>query len=200
MGNSFYRGLPKVVLASGSPRRADLLRGMGVDFEVARSEIDEQEVGRGVAVEELPLRLARSKAESVAARCVGSLVVGADTVVALDGEALHKPNDFAEACARLHRLSGREHRVLTGVCLSYKGESESFSECTYVCFRKLLREEIEYYVSSYRPYDKAGGYGIQEWIGLVGVSRVTGSYTNVVGLPTEALGRRLLRYVELGER
>lgn len=177
-----------------SPRRAELLRGLGVSFTLQGSDVDEYEAGRGASVEELPARLARCKAESVAAGCADSLVIGADTVVALGGELLHKPKTYEAACAMLQRLSGQVHVVMTGVCIAYQGRSEIFTERTEVCFRDLQRDEIAYYVQTFEPYDKAGGYGIQEWIGLVGVSWIRGSYTNVVGLPTEALGVRLSRY------
>lgn len=195
MERGFYDGLPPVILASKSPRRAELLRGMGIRFEVVGSDVDEGEAGRGVPLERLPERLAKCKAEAVAAQCVGKMVIGADTLVLMDGEPLHKPRGSTEACEVLRKLSGRVHRVLTGVCISYDGECESFTACTEVCFRTLLPVEIDYYVHTFSPYDKAGGYGIQEWIGMVGVSWIRGSYTNVVGLPTEALSERLSHHI-----
>lgn len=191
----WYAGLPGVVLASLSPRRAELLRGMGVRFTVQGSDVDEHRVARGVPTQELPAWLARRKAESVAMDRPELLVIGADTLVALGSEQLHKPKSYDAGCALLQKLSGKVHSVLTGVCLAYRGRSEVFTSCTEVAFRELQRDEIDYYVRTFEPYDKAGGYGIQEWIGLVGVAWIRGSYTNVVGLPTEALGVRLLRYV-----
>lgn len=196
MSGELYAGLPGVVLASFSPRRAELLRGMGVQFTVQGSDVDEQEVGRGVATQQLPARLARYKAEAVAKDRPELLVIGADTLVVLGSEQLHKPKTHDAGCALLQKLSGRVHSVLTGVCLAYRGRSEVFTSCTEVAFRELQRDEIDYYVRTFKPYDKAGGYGIQEWIGLVGVEWIRGSYTNVVGLPTEALSVRLLRYVK----
>lgn len=144
----------------------------------------------------MPAWLARQKAESVAKSSAERLVIGADTLVVLDGEQLHKPNTYDAARALLQKLSGRVHCVMTGVCLSYRGRSEVFTSRTQVAFRKLYPHEISYYVQAFKPYDKAGGYGIQEWIGLVGVAWIHGSYTNVVGLPTEELSVRLSRYVK----
>lgn len=195
MRSGFYNRLPDVVLASGSPRRAYLLQQMGISFLQERSDIDESLAVRGVSVHALPEWLARSKAEAVAIRHGDKLVIGADTVVLLDGAALHRPREQEEACGLLRRLSGREHVVLTGVCLAYRGGIESFTVSTDVCFRQLSDEEIDYYVQTFAPYDKAGGYGIQEWIGLVGVSWIRGAYTNVMGLPTEALSERLAHYI-----
>lgn len=189
-----------VVLASGSPRRRELLKDIVATFDVAVSEIDE-ESGTGSDPWETAQTLAQHKAEAVFARFPNSLVVGSDTVVAAnsetgDGEWVQfaKPRDADDSVAMLRSLSGRRHVVLTGVCLIWPGGKDVFVETSWVTFRKLAESEMLEYAATPEPYDKAGGYAIQ---GLAQsfVIGLEGSLRNVVGLPVEALDRRL---TELG--
>lgn len=193
---TFYGGLPPVILASQSPRRAALLRGMGLEFTARAIDVDERQLVRDCSAVHQPLLLSQAKARaaygglSEAER--GSLVIAADTVVIVDGRVLDKPRSRAEARRSLSWLSGRCHEVRSGVTLLYDGGERSFESVSLVYFAHLSEAEVEYYITAGDPYDKAGGYGIQEWIGLVSVERVEGSYTNVLGLPTQALHGELL--------
>lgn len=174
---------PRIVLASGSPRRRQLLQDAGVPF-ILRVPGLEEVYPREMPLEEVPAHLAAAKAE--AARHpeeAAELILAADTVVLLGGELLGKPRDAEEAKAMLRRLSGRMHRVITGVCLLGAGGRTVFSEETRVYFRALGQDQIDFYVDRYAPLDKAGAYAIQEWIGLAGVERIEGDYFNVMGLP-----------------
>ncbi len=181
----------KITLASGSPRRRELLRAMGVDFEVAAVDADES-YPASMPAAEVPLFLARKKslAYSVAEN---EAVITADTVVILGDEILGKPVSRDDAVAMLAKLSGQTHTVITGVCIRSADKSEAFASATAVTFRNLAPDEIEYYVDNFAPFDKAGAYGIQEWIGHVAITRIEGSYNNVVGLPTEELYVHLQR-------
>lgn len=201
VGDSFYAWLPPVILASQSSRRAQLLHEMGIRFSVRPADIDESTHVHDCAITDLPLRLAAEKASkvyhSLSAPETNSLVIAADTIVLLNGLELDKPVTREEALARLALLSGHEHTVKSGVYLlsnTYRAEIESV---TKVKFAQLSQEQMEYYVATCNPFDKAGGYGIQDWIGHIGVESIHGSYTNVMGLPTHALHRELLRYREV---
>ncbi len=134
-------------------------------------------------VAEVPLMLARRKAEAFRPELTDEVVVAADTVVVIDGHILNKPQDEAEAIEMLSRLSGRMHEVITGVCILSKAKTVAFSDLTEVYFKPLSEEEIKFYVRQYKPFDKAGAYGAQEWMGMVGVEKIVGSYFNVMGLP-----------------
>lgn len=189
---------PKLILASGSPRRRDILRELGVPYEVVPSDVDEDAPElRGLPPAEQARALALRKAESVAGRvAAGRLVLGADTVVAVDGRVLGKPRDAAEAAAMLRRLSDRWHEVITAVALvrrqpACRWEAE---ECSEVRFRPLSDEEIAAYVASGEPLDKAGAYGIQGLGGRL-VAEVRGSYHNVVGLPDRLAGVALAELI-----
>ena len=186
-----------MILASQSPRRAKLLAEMGVPFSVFVPEVDERALTHGVRIEDQALVLAQRKAEAARSalrhEAEGHLVLAADTVVIAEGERLDKPRSADEARAVLRRLSEAEHVVLTGVALLGTGVEELFTERTAVRFGQLTETDIEYYRSLGAPYDKAGGYGIQDWIGLIGVQSIEGSYTNVMGLPTWALHQVLTR-------
>lgn len=185
----------RLVLASNSPRRRELLAGLGLDFEVRVMDGIDESYPDDIAVGEVPLFISRSKAAAYAASIADDeLVITADTVVAADDLILGKPADRAEAVKMLHLLSGRRHRVVTGVTFTTKERTHSFSVTTDVWFSKLSDEEIGWYVDNCRPFDKAGAYGIQEWIGYVGVERIDGSYFNVVGLPVQRLYRELLSF------
>lgn len=191
-GEDFYTQLPPLILASGSPRRAQLLSEMGVSFRVKVSGTQERELAHGLAGGALAERLAWCKAHAVleleeAARDGVALVLGADTVVLCDGQRMDKPSSREEALHGLRRLAGRWHEVVTGVVLLRGGQEWVFHEVTRVLFAPLAEEVLEYYVDTFHPYDKAGGYGIQEWIGRVGIASIEGSYENVMGLPTQRL-------------
>ncbi len=181
---------PKLILASKSPRRQELLRLMDIDFRIVLKDVDES-YPDDLAPEEVAVFIATKKAEAFDETVSDEIVLTADTIVCIDDQILGKPNDAAHAIQMLQLLSGRMHRVITGVCLLYKQQYHSFYDVSEVYFGKLSGEEIRNYVEKYQPFDKAGSYGIQERIGLIGIERINGSYTNVVGLPTEKLYREL---------
>ncbi len=174
--------MSKLILASGSPRRKQLLAQAHIDFEVITSDVDETNPP-GMPGEEVPVHLAREKARAVAAKHPGRDVLAADTVVLLGADILGKPENDEAAKAMLARLSGHMHRVVTGVCLIKGGTEQSFARMTEVYFRPLSESQISFYVDNYHPLDKAGSYAIQEYIGIVGIERIVGDYYNVMGLP-----------------
>ena len=184
-----------IVLASKSPRRQQLLAGMDLQFTVQTKEVDES------FPEEMPLNevapfLSRKKAESFDALELPDnfLLITADTVVIVDDQILNKPADSAEAVEMLSLLSGKTHQVVTGVTLRCKEKMIVFSECSDVTFGDLTAAEIEWYVGQYQPFDKAGAYGIQEWIGYIAIKGVSGSFYNVMGLPTHRLFQELKQF------
>jgi len=182
--------LPKIILASKSPRRQELLRLMDIDFRVVLKEVDESYPDH-LLPEEVALYIASKKAEAFDETIVDEVVLTADTIVCIDGLILGKPETPEHAVEMLKMLSGRVHKVITGVCLLHNHKYNKFFDVSEVFFRKLTDEEITSYVEKYQPLDKAGSYGIQERIGLIGIERINGSYTNVVGLPTEKLYQQL---------
>jgi len=178
----------KVVLASNSPRRKELLSGLGIAYEVKTLPDIDESFPEGMDGVEIPAYIARAKADAYRGMMApDELIITADTIVWLDGEVMGKPNDAADARRMLRALSGQTHQVITGVCLTTKEFQKSFATVTDVTFCHLSDEEIDYYVAHYRPMDKAGSYGIQEWIGFVGVESISGSYFNVMGLPIQRL-------------
>lgn len=184
----------KVVLASNSPRRKELLGGLGIGYEVKTMPDIDESYPDGLCMEEVPVYIARSKADAYRPLMQpDELIITADTIVWLDGVVMGKPKDEEEARDMLRRLSGQTHQVVTGVCLTIIDRQQSFATVTDVTFDRLTEEEITHYVSSYQPMDKAGAYGIQEWIGYVGVRSIKGSYFNVVGLPIQRLYQELKR-------
>jgi septum formation protein len=186
----------RIVLASNSPRRRELLAGLGIDFEVrVLPDIDESYPEGKLATADIPRYIAEKKAEAYLDR-MGSdeLIITADTVVIVGDEVLGKPADGDEARVMLGKISGRTHQVVTGVCIVTCGRRKSFSVSTDVTFKVLTDEETDYYISEYRPFDKAGAYGIQEWIGYVGVTGLEGSYFNVMGLPVQRIYSELLDF------
>lgn len=184
--------LPKVILASKSPRRQELLKLMNIDFRVVLKEVDES-YPEGLSPAEIALHIAEKKCHAFDELVEDEAVVTADTIVSIDNQILGKPESPEHAIAMLQTLSGRKHQVITGVCILYNHQYNLFYDVSDVLFRVLTDEEITYYVEKYQPLDKAGSYGIQEWIGLIGIERIDGSYTNVVGLPTEKLYQQLLK-------
>ena len=186
----------KIVLASNSPRRKELLAGLEMHYEVrVLDDIDESypDTLRG---EDIPRYISQAKAEAyLPTLAADELLITADTIVCLDGEVLGKPHDEADACAMLRRLAGRTHQVMTGVTLTTTVRQTSFVCVTEVDFAPLTDDEILHYVSHYRPLDKAGAYGVQEWIGYVGVTGLRGSYFNVMGLPVQRLYNELKTFL-----
>ena len=184
----------KVVLASNSPRRKELLGGLGIGYEVKTMPDIDESYPDGLSMEEVPVYIARSKADAYRPLMQpDELIITADTIVWLDGVVMGKPKGEEEARDMLRRLSGQKHQVVTGVCLTTIDRQQSFATVTDVTFDRLTEEEITHYVSHYQPMDKAGAYGIQEWIGYVGVRSIKGSYFNVVGLPIQRLYQELKR-------
>ena len=180
----------KVILSSNSPRRKELFAGLGIDFDVrVISGIDES-YPSDIPLKDVPQYIAKEKAAAYDI-ATDELVVTADTVVIVDNEILGKPVDEDEARKMLRKLSGRSHEVITGVCLTTCELQRSFVVTSEVTFKKLSEEEIEYYVKNYHPLDKAGAYGIQEWIGYIGVTSLYGSYFNVMGMPVQRIYEEL---------
>ncbi|MEZ4684892.1 MAG: Maf family nucleotide pyrophosphatase [Bacteroidia bacterium] len=179
-----------LILASGSPRRSELLSAAGLDFEVLVRNVEEF-VDEDLAPRALAVMLSEHKGKAYDDLSPKNIVITADTLVSFRGKILNKPADEQEAIHMLEMLSGNTHLVVSGVSIFHKGKFTSFAEETKVTFRKLRRDTIEHYVSVYRPFDKAGGYGIQEWIGMVGISGIEGDYYNVMGLPVARLYEEL---------
>jgi septum formation protein len=188
------KNLPTIILASKSPRRQELLRLMDVDFRIVLKDVDESYPDH-LTPEKIAVYIAEKKARAFDEFVNDEIVLTADTIVSIDGQILGKPENKEHAAQMLQMLSGKVHQVITGVCILYKHQYNLFHDVSEVFFRKLTAEEIYFYVDKYEPLDKAGAYGIQEWIGLTGIERIDGSYTNVVGLPTEKLYQQLLRLV-----
>lgn len=188
----------KIVLASNSPRRRELLAGLDVDFVVKVLPDVSEAYPENLEVARVPQFIAKEKAEAYKV-VPGELLITADTVVVLGNEVLGKPRDDADAVRMLTELSGRTHQVITGVCLTTEHEQRSFAVTTDVTFRPLTPWEIQYYVTHYRPFDKAGAYGIQEWIGYVGATSIRGSYFNVMGLPVQRINDELTAMGAFGD-
>lgn len=184
--------MKRLILASNSPRRRELLAGLGIPFEVSVIPGIEESYPDSLSVDQVPVFIAREKAAPYLGRLTeDDIVLTADTVVIVGREILGKPVDEEDACRMLRLLSGRTHQVVTGVCLSGLDVSKSFSVKTDVTFKRLAEEEIRYYVTHYHPLDKAGAYGIQEWIGYIGCVGLRGSYYNVMGLPVQRIYEEL---------
>ena len=187
--------MSKIVLASQSPRRKQLLEWAEIDFEIIVKETDESFPG-DMPIAEIPVHIARNKALAV----LGSnpsikerIILAADTIVVLNNEVVGKPTHRQNAIEILSKLSGNKHQVITGVVLMKDGKEIVFSDTTDVWFHELTQEQVIYYVDHYKPYDKAGAYAIQEWIGVVGIKSVDGDFYNVMGLPVSRVVRELLR-------
>lgn len=182
----------KIKLASNSPRRRELLSGLGIDYEVKLLPGIDETYPDTLQGEEIPVYIARKKADAYLPTMEkDELIITADTIVYVDGKVLGKPHDESEARHMLHQLSGRSHQVITGVCITTCYFQQAFSAVTEVTFDTLTNEEIDFYIKNYHPMDKAGSYGIQEWIGFIGVSGIQGSYFNVMGLPVQRLYQEL---------
>jgi septum formation protein len=184
-----------IILASKSPRRQELLQLMGIDFKVVLKEVDET-YPEGLSPTEIAVHIAEKKAKAFDEVIHDEIVITADTIVCLDGKILGKPENEEHAFEILSDLSGKRHEVITAVCLLKNHHLTSFYEISEVFFKTLSDEQIRHYISTYSPMDKAGAYGIQEWIGLVAVEKINGSYSNIVGLPTQRLYAELQKLVD----
>lgn len=182
----------KVILASNSPRRKDLLAGLGVEYEVRTMPDVDESYPSTLKEADIPLYISQEKANAYRSMLQSDeLMITADTIVWLEGEVLGKPADRAEAISMLQRMSGRTHEVYTGVSITTTEWQRSFAVQTEVKFATLTNEEIVYYVDRFQPMDKAGAYGVQEWIGFIGVEHIEGSYFNIMGLPVQRLYKEL---------
>lgn len=185
----------EIILGSNSPRRKELLAGLDIDFEVQVVPGIDESYPASMQAEDIPLFIAKKKAMAYwDSMTENELLITADTIVWTFDKVLGKPTGRESAIQMLRILSGHEHKVITGVCVSTKSRSVDFSVSSTVCFAKLTEAEIEYYVDKYKPFDKAGAYGIQEWIGYVGVEAINGSFYNVMGLPVQRLYSELKNF------
>lgn len=189
----------RLILASGSPRRRELLAGLDLEFTVDTLNSFEEAVPAGMKAEDVPLYMAEGKSLGFHRPLAeGEVLLTADTVVIADETLMGKPHDRQQAMDMLRRLSGREHSVLTAVVLRGLGKKINFVDTTLVSFSPLSEEEISYYIDRYRPFDKAGAYGIQEWIGYMGIDKISGSYFNVMGLPVHRVYKALKEEFGIG--
>ena len=187
-----------IILGSNSPRRRELLAGLDLDFEVKVIPGLEEHYPPTLQPEEIPVFLARQKAEAyIPTLSDKTLLITADTIVWNQNKVIGKPKDREDAIQMLQSLSGHEHHVVTGVCLTTTEKQKAFSVVSTVKFAALTDEEISYYVDKYRPFDKAGAYGIQEWIGYIGVESINGSFYNVMGLPVQRLYQELKKFEKI---
>ena len=180
-----------VILASGSPRRQQFFRDLDIDFSIQLKEIEEiyPENLKGVAITDY---LSNLKSEAFSSLNDNDLLITSDTIVWLEGKALGKPKDAKDAFTMLKAMSGKKHEVITSVCLKSNSFQKIINDITIVTFKELSDDEIYYYINNYKPFDKAGAYGIQEWIGFIGIDKIEGSYFNVVGLPVHKLYKELM--------
>ncbi len=185
---------PPIILASKSPRRQELLTLMGIDFRIVLKEVDES-YPEGLSPSEIAVHISEKKAKAFDELVNDEIVITADTIVVINGKILGKPQDEDDAFRILSTLSGSMHEVITAVSLVKNGQIRSFYEVSEVFFRDITPEQIRYYINNGNPMDKAGAYGIQEWIGLIAIERINGSYTNVVGLPTHRLYQELCSFI-----
>jgi len=182
----------KIILASQSPRRQELLKGLHLDFTVKLIDVEENYPREIVGVD-IPMFLAEKKANAYHIDDE-TLLITADTIVWHEGKVLGKPTDKNEAKQMLKQLSGKTHQVITGVCITTTRKRKTFHVISEVRFSSLNEAEIDFYLENYKPYDKAGSYGVQEWIGYIGVEHINGSYFNVMGLPIQRLYNELKRW------
>jgi septum formation protein len=180
----------QIVLGSQSPRRKELLSLMNIDFRVEVQEVEES-YPENLTPIEIAIHIASKKAKAFKGLSANELLITADTIVAQHQHILGKPKDAAHAKEMIQQLAGNTHEVITAVAFQYQSQLITFHDCTKVYMNPLSEAEINHYIENYKPYDKAGAYGIQEWIGLVAIQKIEGSYTNVMGLPTEKLYNEL---------
>jgi septum formation protein len=185
-----------VILASGSPRRQQFMKDLDLDFEIRLSDVEEvyPDTLKGVEITDF---LAELKANALTDTLKDNeILITSDTLVWHEGKALGKPKDHNDAFEMLMSLSGKTHEVITSVCIKTTNSTDTFNETTKVTFNTLKDDEVKYYLNNYKPYDKAGAYGIQEWIGLVAIAKVEGSYVNVVGLPVDKVYQHLKKFAD----
>ena len=185
----------RLILGSASPRRQDLLKSLGLEFRLKPVKADETVWPKDLKAEEIPIYLAELKANAYEEELQDDeLLITADTVVWCEGKVFNKPLNFAEGKKMLESLSGKMHEVFTAVCLKSAHKHVTFFDESKVYFKKMNNEEIEYYLTNYSPYDKAGGYGVQDWIGYIGIDKIDGSFYNVMGLPVKILYEELQKF------
>jgi len=195
MINDILKG-KRLILASKSPRRQQLLRELGVEFEIRSNGDDEELFPDSLSMTEIPVFLAKQKAQPLLSKLSkDEILITSDTIVWCNDQVIGKPTDEKDAFRILSLLSDNKHIVITGVCLSSTEKSKCFYATTDVYFRKLTDDEIWFYIKNYKPFDKAGAYGIQEWIGFIGIYRIDGSYFNVMGLPVQKLYTELQEFI-----
>ena len=187
----------RIILASKSPRRHELLKGLGFDFEVRTKDVDES-FSDDLKGADIPLYLSKQKADAFVDELkANEILITSDTVVWLGDKVFNKPETVEEAVDMISTLSGRMHEVITAVCLTSVNKQVIFHDLTSVHFAKLEKADIEWYVNKYKPFDKAGAYGIQEWIGYAGIDKIEGSFYNVMGLPTQKLYIELKKFLNV---
>ncbi len=184
----------QLILGSGSPRRQELLKSLGFEYRLLPINADES-FPETLKAQEIPLFLAEIKADAFPHELKEKeLLITADTIVWCEGKVLNKPANFKEGKEMLQTLSGKMHEVFTGVCLKSANKQTTFFDSSKVYFKKLTNDEIEYYLTNFNPYDKAGGYGVQDWIGYIGIDKIEGSFYNVMGLPVKELFEELIKF------
>lgn len=196
MTNPFFDKFPyQIILGSGSPRRQQFFKELGIPFTVRTKDVEEI-FPDGLKGEEIPVYLAKLKAAAFEDLSDKELLITSDTIVWFEDEALGKANSDKEAVQMLRRLSGKSHEVVTAICFTTNDTQTIVQDVTKVTFENFDDREIDFYVNHFKPFDKAGAYGIQDWIGLVGVKRLEGSYFNVMGLPTHVLYQTLMKFAK----
>lgn len=185
----------KVILASGSPRRKELMGGLDVDFTIDTENSFVEEYDSSIPHEKIPVLMSQGKSHGFHRNLEDDeILVTADTMVLLDNYALGKPHSREDAVDMLHKMSGKTHKVITAVTIRDNSHEETFTDETLVTFKELSDEEINFYIDRYKPFDKAGAYGVQEWIGYVAISKLEGSFYNVMGFPTHKVYETLRRF------
>lgn len=185
----------QLILGSASPRRQELLKSLGFDFLNKPMKVDESGWPEDLKAQEICIYLAEKKADAYDEEIkADELLITADTIVWCEGKVYNKPENFAEGKKMLESLSGKMHEVFTAVCLKSANKQTTFYDVSKVFFKKLKSDEIEYYLTNYSPYDKAGGYGVQDWIGYIGIEKIEGSFYNVMGLPVKKLFEELIKF------
>lgn len=183
----------QIILASNSPRRKQFLKNLGLTFTVKPANVNEEYPSQ-LQGKDIALYIAQQKASVFTNLNTNEMVITCDTIVWIDNEALGKPENREKAIQMLQQLSGKTHEVISAVCIKSNQKEQLFYDVTEVRFNNLNLLDIEYYVDTFKPFDKAGSYGIQEWIGLIGIEKINGSYTNVVGMPMEKLYNELIKW------